>query len=355
MARTGRPARLESLTAVRANLSGSARRARTPSACGLERAKIVRARMANHERGGAGETALFDVTVGKWGAVYDRSRGCADVTSPSRSIPPDTVRRMSSSRSSWKVSRWQGSGPLEHPQDGRCPRWRQCLHRGLRIGLAHLRVAAAAVVRILQDLRRPAVPREGAIVGLYLQSTRPRRSCEPMASIQALGERSRLPADGHIRVGPNARRTTVMDLFGATSRPARIVAQTKKSAHRSRDFVERLATIDERVDPTLTSIGRDLSTISRCISPRVPSNDGWPATRASSSTLRQPTSAGSTSSSGSLPPHRTSPQARLVQHAQRCDAISAYVDAHNDEGKPGQVAKTCRRVLAKVKRSSAAR
>ena len=176
------------------------------------------------------------------------------------------------------------------------------------------------------------------IVGLYPPDHAVVLSFDPQ--IQAL-ERAQpiLPT----WVGPNARRTTAGTSSSRRSTATgQVVAHTKKQ-HRSRDFVSFLREIDERVDPTLT-VHVILDNLSAHKSPLV---KRWVARHPRFQFHFTPTYSGSTSSSGSLPPHRTRPQARLSStHALR-HAISAYVDAHNDEGKPFKWTKTADEILAK--------
>ena len=140
-----------------------------------------------------------------------------------------------------------------------------------------------------------------------------------------------------------------MDLFAALNvATGQVVAQTKKQ-HRSRDFVSFLREIDERVDPTLT-VHVILDNLSAHKSPLV---KRWRARHPRFQFHFTPTYSAWLNLVerffGLLTEHALKRGSHSSTHALR-HAISAYVDAHNDEGKPFKWTKTADEILAKVKR-----
>ena len=127
-----------------------------------------------------------------------------------------------------------------------------------------------------------------------------------------------------------------------------VVAHTKKQ-HRSRDFVSFLREIDERVDPTLT-VHVILDNLSAHKSPLV---KRWVARHPRFQFHFTPTYSAWLNLVerffGLLTEHALKRGSHSSTHALR-HAISAYVDAHNDEGKPFKWTKTADEILAKVKR-----
>ena len=192
------------------------------------------------------------------------------------------------------------------------------------------------------------------IVGLYLHPPDHAvvLSCDEKPQIQAL-ERAQpiLPMDlgRPERQTHNYIRHGTVDLFAALNvATGQVVAQTKKQ-HRSRDFVSFLREIDERVDSALT-VHVILDNLSAHKSPLV---KRWVARHPRFQFHFTPTySAWLTLVErffGLLTEHALKRGSHASPHALR-QAIYAYVDAHNDEGKPFKWTKTADEILAKVKR-----
>ena len=147
----------------------------------------------------------------------------------------------------------------------------------------------------------------------------------------------------------NYIRHGTVDLFAALNvATGQVVAHTKKQ-HRSRDFVSFLREIDERVDPTLT-VHVILDNLSAHKSPLV---KRWVARHPRFQFHFTPTYSAWLNLVerffGLLTEHALKRGSHSSTHALR-HAISAYVDAHNDEGKPFKWTKTADEILAKVKR-----
>ena len=192
------------------------------------------------------------------------------------------------------------------------------------------------------------------IVGLYLNPPDHAvvLSFDEKPQIQAL-ERAQpiLPMDmgRPERQTHNYIRHGTVDLFAALNvATGQVVAHTKKQ-HRSRDFVSFLREIDERVDPTLT-VHVILDNLSAHKSPLV---KRWVARHPRFQFHFTPTYSAWLNLVerffGLLTEHALKRGSHSSTHALR-HAISAYVDAHNDEGKPFKWTKTADEILAKVKR-----
>ena len=147
----------------------------------------------------------------------------------------------------------------------------------------------------------------------------------------------------------NYIRHGTVDLFAALNvATGQVVAQTKKQ-HRSRDFVSFLREIDERVDSALT-VHVILDNLSAHKSPLV---KRWVARHPRVQFHFTPTYSAWLNLVerffGLLTEHALKRGSHASPHALR-QAIYAYVDAHNDEGKPFKWTKTADEILAKVKR-----
>ncbi len=147
----------------------------------------------------------------------------------------------------------------------------------------------------------------------------------------------------------NYIRHGTVDLFAALNvATGQVVAHTKKQ-HRSRDFVSFLREIDERVDSALT-VHVILDNLSAHKSPLV---KRWVARHPRFQSTFTPTYSAWLNLVerffGLLTEHALKRGSHTSPHALR-QAIYAYVDAHNDEGKPFTWTKTADETLAKVKR-----
>ena len=220
--------------------------------------------------------------------------------------------------------------------------------------LAHLRVAAACR-GILQDLRRPAVHREGAGHCRPLpESTRPRRCLvirRKASDSSPRAQRSR--SCRWTWVGPNARRTTTSAMARwtssrrSTSRPARSWRKPAASVEGFRELSAR----DRRAGgPHPRTVHVILDNLSAHKSPLV---KRWVARHPRFQFHFTPTYSAWLNLVerffGLLTEHALKRGSHSSTHALR-HAISAYVDAHNDEGKPFKWTKTADEILAKVKR-----
>ncbi len=192
------------------------------------------------------------------------------------------------------------------------------------------------------------------IVGLYLNPPDHAvvLSFDEKPQIQAL-ERAQpiLPMDlgRPERQTHNYIRHGTVDLFAALNvATGQVVAQTKKP-HRSRDFVSFLREIDERVHSALT-VHVILDNLSAHKSPLV---KRWVARHPRFQFHFTPTYSAWLNLVerffGLLTEHALKRGTHSSPHALR-QAIYAYVDAHNDEGKPFKWTKTADEILAKVKR-----
>ncbi len=313
MARTGRPkARLEVTAWSEENLSGSPG---APAHVAL-RAKIV-LRCAHGESNVAVAAKLrWNVTVGKWRQRFTTGRvmRCMTRPEPPGHCPMRVEVLVATLESPKGRTHWIGA------------RWRQCLHRGPHLdGLQPRR----------GDLRRPA-DREGAGHCRPLpESTRPRR-CLVIRRKASDSSRASAPADHGSARTPDAQ----LPWHGG---PLALNVSWRKPRSSIGRGISSLREIDERVDPTLTVHS---STISRRISPRCkrspPALFHFTPTYSAWLNLVE-------RFFGLLTEHALKRGSHSSTHALR-HAISAYVDAHNDEGKPFKWTKTADEILAKVKR-----
>ena len=353
MARTGRPkARLEVTAVERGELERLARRARTNRHVAL-RAKIV-LRCAHGESNVAVAAKLrcSNVPVGKWrqrfttgrvDALYDEPKPGAPRTLSDADVESILVAPLESKpkgRTHWSTRKMAERAGVSASTVGRI--WRTC----------GLQPHVVASFKISDDPL--VIEKVRDIVGLYLNPPDHAGvlSCDEKPQIQAL-ERAQpiLPMD----MGRPERQTHhyirhgTVDLFAALNvAPGQVVAQTKKP-HRSRDFVSFLREIDERVDPTLT-VHVILDNLSAHKSPLV---KRWGGRHPRFQFHVTPTSSAWLNLVerffGLLTEHALKRGSHSSTHALR-HAISAYVDAHNDEGKPFKWTKTADEILAKVKR-----
>ncbi len=353
MARTGRPkARLEVTAVERGELERLARRARTNRHVAL-RAKIV-LRCAHGESNVAVAAKLrcSNVTVGKWrqrvttgrvDALYDEPKPGAPRTlsdADVESILVATLESKPKGRTHWSTRKMAERAGVSASTVGRI--WRT-------FGLQPHVVAS---FKISDDPL--VIEKVRDIVGLYLNPPDHAGvlSFDEKPQIQAL-ERAQpiLPMDmgRPERQTHNYIRHGTVDLFAALNvATGQVVAHTKKQ-HRSRDFVSFLREIDERVDPTLT-VHVILDNLSAHKSPLV---TRWVARHPRFQFHFTPTSSAWLNLVerffGLLTEHALKRGSHSSTHALR-HAISAYVDAHNDEGKPFKWTNTADEILAKVKR-----
>ena len=353
MARTGRPkATLTVTDAERAELDRLARRARTNRHLAL-RAKIVlgcATGAANHVVAATRRTT--GTTVGKWrrrfvagrvAALYDEPRPGAP-----RQISDDAVERVvvktleekPKGRTHWSTRKMAEAAGISHTTVGRI--WRT-------FGLQ------PHIVRTFKVSDDPLfIEKVRDVVGLYLNPPDHAVvfSFDEKPQIQAL-ERAQpvLPMDLGMpeRQTHNYIRRGTLDLFAALNvATGEVIAKTTRQ-HRAQDFVAFLREIDGRVSPEL-----DVHVVLDNLSAhKAPAVMRWGARHPRFHFHFVPTYSSWLNLVERFFGLLTVHALQRGSHTSVPDlrgAILAYVEAHNEEGKPFQWTKTADEILASVKR-----
>ena len=324
----------------------------------VNRALAFRARLVLACADGIPNTAVArrhrtsKATVGKWrtrfverrlDGLYDEPRIGAPRTVSDEAVEAVIVKTLETTaekRDHWSTRTMAAKAGLSHTMVGRI--WRSF---GLK----------PHITRVLQDLARPSARREGA--GCRRPVYESAAQCGGVRLRREVADPSARAGSTHLADGrrpartanPNYLRNGTLDLFAALNVATGEVLARCKQRHRAQDFVAFLREIDANVDARsgrARRVGQPLGPPDAGGAPMAAAASARPfhftPTYASWLNLVERFFGLLTEKALKRGSHTSIPQLR--------DAILAYVDAHNENGKPFEWTKTADEILDKMRR-----